>query len=87
MPEKSQFSREYGIFLQHLKEMREMAGFTQEQLAVELRQTQSTVSKMERGERRIDAVELYRICEILGSTSSTFMHKLEKELGSPDSKT
>ena len=81
--EKSQFSREYGIFLRRLKTSRERAGVTQEQLAVKLSQTQSTISKMERGERRVDVVELYRICAALGILSSDFMQKLEKDLSGP----
>ena len=80
MQEKSQFSREYGIFLRRLRTARERAGVTQEQLALTLSQTQSTISKMERGERRVDAVELYRICAALGIRSSDFMQKLEKDL-------
>ncbi|WP_433967978.1 helix-turn-helix domain-containing protein [Tunturiibacter gelidiferens] len=56
MQEKSQFSREYGIFLRRLRAARERAGFSQEQLALTLSHTQSTISKMERGERRVDAV-------------------------------
>ncbi|GAB4287626.1 MAG: hypothetical protein Fur0025_21220 [Oscillatoriaceae cyanobacterium] len=56
--EKSIFTQEYGIFLSHLRSARKGAGLTQEQVADRLGQTQSFVSKCERGERRIDVVEL-----------------------------
>jgi ribosome-binding protein aMBF1 (putative translation factor) len=80
VPEKSQFSPEYEIFLRCLRAAREKAGVTQEQLALKLSQTQSTISKMERGERRIDVVELYRICTALGIRSSDFVKKLEQDI-------
>ncbi|HUN80509.1 MAG TPA: helix-turn-helix transcriptional regulator [Phycisphaerae bacterium] len=49
--EKSVFSKDYRVFLRHLREARENAGLTQEQLADRLGQTQSFVSKCERGEQ------------------------------------
>ncbi|EDX76721.1 hypothetical protein MC7420_1724 [Coleofasciculus chthonoplastes PCC 7420] len=54
--EKSICTREYALFLSHLRSARKAAGLTQEQIAQSLQQTQSFVSKCERGERRIDIV-------------------------------
>lgn len=50
--DKSIHSKEYAVFLRHLRQARKKAGMTQEQLARRLAETQSFVSKCERGERR-----------------------------------
>ena len=59
-----------------------LAGLTQVQLAKRLKQSQSFVTKMERGDRRIDVVQLRTICRIYGLTLSEFVARLEAELGS-----
>jgi transcriptional regulator with XRE-family HTH domain len=46
---------------------RERAGLTQQQLAKRLGKPQSFVSNYERGQRRIDVLELLVIVEILGA--------------------
>jgi transcriptional regulator with XRE-family HTH domain len=79
--EKSIYTREYALLLRLLKEARESAGITQVQLAKKLKQSQSFVTKMECGDRRIDIVQLRTICRILGTTLVEFVHRLEKELG------
>jgi len=48
-----------------LADARERAGLTQQQLAKLLRRPQSFVSNYERGQRRIDVLELVRIIETL----------------------
>lgn len=58
--EKSIFSKSYKIFLRRLRAAREDAKIDQRELAMRLRKTQSFVSKCERGERRIDVIELRR---------------------------
>ena len=75
--EKSVFSRRYGLFLRVLREARERSGLTQVQLAERLGQTQSFVSKCERGERRLDFVEVHAFCSDLGVTLSDFVRGLE----------
>lgn len=77
---KSTFSLEYQIFLEALVAARKEARLTQEQLARRLRQTQSWVSKGERGERRIDVTELRDICHALGRPFPLFVARLEKTL-------
>ena len=79
--EKTIYTREYEIVLRLLKEARETAGITQVQLAKKLKQSQSFVSKIERGDRRIDIVQLRTICKIIGTTLMEFVSRLEKELG------
>jgi transcriptional regulator with XRE-family HTH domain len=54
---------------------RDRAGLTQKQLARLLRKPQSFVSNYERGQRRIDVLELLRIVEALDADPRTvFMH-------------
>jgi len=48
-----------------LAHARERAGLTQQQLARLLRKPQSFVSNYERGQRRIDVLELIRIADAL----------------------
>lgn len=58
--EKSIISTDYRLFLDFLKKTREDVGVTQIQIAKKLKITQSQVSKIERGERRLDFIELRR---------------------------
>jgi transcriptional regulator with XRE-family HTH domain len=76
---KSQYQREYAAFLRQLKQTREQAGISQVQLAAKLGQTQSSVSKIERGERRVDVVELRAICQALDTSLPAFIRRLERD--------
>ncbi len=58
--EKSIISADYRLFLGFLKKTRQDAGITQVQIAKKLKITQSQISKVERGERRLDFIELRR---------------------------
>ncbi len=80
--EKTIYTRDYAIMLRLLKEARQQAGITQVEFARRLKQSQSFVSKIERGDRRIDVVQLRTICQIYGSTLSEFVQRLEIELDS-----
>lgn len=81
---KSLFSEDYKSFLKLLREARERAGFTQEQLAERLDTTQSIISKCERGERRLDIVELKTWCQALGIPLPVFIAEFEKALSRGD---
>ena len=69
-----------------LKKAREAAGLTQVQLAEKLGQSQSFVSKVEVGERRLDVIQLRTICVALGTTLSEFVTKLEERLSEGEAK-
>jgi transcriptional regulator with XRE-family HTH domain len=56
----------YQTLLTLLRDLRERAGITQLALAESLGNTQTFISKIERGERRIDVVEFVEICDALG---------------------
>ena len=78
--QKSIHSPRYRTFARLLREARERAGFTQVELARRLGEEQSFVSKCERGERRLDIVELAEICEALDVSFPRFAARLDREL-------
>jgi transcriptional regulator with XRE-family HTH domain len=55
---KSIYTAEYQKVLKKLKEARNESGFTQVEISQKLKKPQSYISKIERGERRIDVAEL-----------------------------
>lgn len=58
--EKSLFTEDYAALLGHLRAVREQAGVSQVEIAERLGTGQSLISKCERGERRLDVLELRR---------------------------
>jgi len=61
---KSIYSNEYKNILKRLKEARSASGFTQVEVSEKLKKPQSYISKIERGERRIDVAELAILAKI-----------------------
>ena len=59
-------------FLKRLRQARKDAGLTQVEVAQRLGKTQSFVTKAERGERRLDVVELRAIARIYRKPMSFF---------------
>lgn len=78
--QKSVFTREYAVLRTMLREARERAEITQVELAEKLRETQSFVSKCERGERRLDLVQLRVWCTALGLNLGHFVATFESSL-------
>jgi transcriptional regulator with XRE-family HTH domain len=78
--EKTIASKEYRVLLRQLRTARVTVGLTQQQLADRLGETQSFISKVERGERRLDVVELRAFCEALGLSFPTFATSLHHAL-------
>lgn len=78
--EKSIHSARYGVFLRLLRESRLQAGLTQIQLAHKLGEPQTFISKCERGERRLDVIELRAFCLAFGITLNHFAAVLERRL-------
>ncbi len=64
-----------------LRDLRLAAGLRQIDLAERLGVKQSFISKYESGERRLDALELRRVCHSLNTTLAAFAAKLESLLG------
>lgn len=77
--EKSIYSSEYDHFLRLLKAERIACGMTQIELAKKLASTQTLVSKCERGERRLDIVELRHWCVALGTSLEAFSARFDHE--------
>lgn len=74
--------REYRVVGAALAAARDRAGLTQAQLARLLRKPQSFVSNYERGQRRIDVLELLRIVEVLGGDArAVFMDIVGRRAG------
>jgi len=78
--EKSVFTHEYGVFLALLREVRRRQGMTQVELSERLGETQSFVSKCERGERRLDVAQLRVFCLALGVPLVKFVAEFEQRL-------
>lgn len=78
--DKSIHSHEYVVFLKLLRDRRQVVGLSQVALASKLNETQTFISKCERGERRLDVIELRTWCRALGVDLPLFLEQLDKEL-------
>jgi transcriptional regulator with XRE-family HTH domain len=65
MGRKSSFSAEYRLFCRLLRDARNKAGLTQQDVAKRLKRPQSYVSKYESAERRLDVIEFLRVTKAL----------------------
>lgn len=83
--QKSLFSEEYDAFCRLLRQVREEAGISQNQLAKRMDTPQAWLSKVENGHRRVDVVELWRICQAIGIEPDEFMRRLTSVLKKQDS--
>ena len=63
-----------------LRQIRQEAGLTQVQLAGRLDIPQTWISNYERGERKLDVLELRQVCKALGIRFLDFMARLESDL-------
>jgi transcriptional regulator with XRE-family HTH domain len=63
----------YRKFLVRLREAREAAGLSQERVAELIGERQRFLSKVERGERRIDPVELKELADLYGKPLDFFV--------------
>jgi len=75
---KSIHSPEYKHVLSVLVAMRKQAGLTQRDLAVRLGREHSFVWRVEVGERRLDVVEFFWVCQALGQDAGTVYQALSK---------
>ncbi len=69
----SVYEKQYQIAIKRLKEARLKAGLKQNEVAAKLGKPQSYVSKIERGERRVDIVELKSFAKIYGKSADYFL--------------
>jgi transcriptional regulator with XRE-family HTH domain len=71
--------KEYERFRELLIEARLGAGMSQSEVASELGQPQSFVSKYERGERRLDVIEFIKVARIIGFNPVEMISELMTE--------
>jgi len=74
---KSVYTQQYRRFRAQLIQARKAAGLTQVELATQLNRPQSFVSKVERGERRLDVVEFLEVARVLRLDVMAFLHTLD----------
>ena len=72
--------KRHQLLIKLLRDIRKEKGLRQAEVAELLGKPQSYVSKYETGERRIDPVELYLICNVMEVRFSRFADRFEKEL-------
>ena len=77
----SVYSARYRFFLRRLGEARRAAGLTQVQVAEAFRTSQNHVSKCERGDRRVDVVELWEFAHLYGKPLDYFLDMESAGLG------
>jgi transcriptional regulator with XRE-family HTH domain len=75
------YSPDYDTMRVLLRKYRERAGKSQTEVAKALGLDQSRVAKIERGERRIDIIELRIYCQAVGISLAEFVEALEQRLG------
>lgn len=82
---KTLYRPEAAVLRQQLRAAREEAGITQTALSDALGRSQTFVSDIERGVRRLDTVELWEICNAMGLDLTAFVaefqHAIEKGQG------
>lgn len=74
----------YQLFLDALRKARVDAGITQTELAERVGNRQVFISKLERGDRRMDVVDLFEYCEEAEIDVLAFVRRLKASFeGSP----
>lgn len=71
------YRTETQLLSKRLREVREELGITQMDLSATLGQSQTFVSNLERGNRRIDIVELLDLCDALGIDLVEFLAEFQ----------
>ena len=66
-------TKEHKHMVEQLKAARIESGYDQETVAEKLGKTQSYVSKIESGQRRIDVVQLKQFAKVYGKTLDYFL--------------
>lgn len=71
--DKSIYSRDHKFLIEQLKKAREEAGLDQKKVAKLLSGTQSYISKIESGQRRVDIIQLKKFARIYKKDLSFFI--------------
>lgn len=70
---KAIYSKDHKYIVEQLKKARQKAGLEQQEVAKLLGRTQSHISKVEAGQRRIDVVALKKFAKIYNKDISFFI--------------
>lgn len=81
---KSIHSAQSKTFRKVLRQARRHAGLTQHDAAKRMGKTQTSLSKCERGERRIDVIELREFCAAFGVSLRQFAGMLDRQRSRSD---
>lgn len=79
---KSIYSKHAKIFCDMISTMRKAADLTQRELAKQLGREHSFVARIELGERRVDLMEFYAICQVCKTSPSAKATALFKAFAS-----
>lgn len=77
---KSIHTREYGVAVRLIREFRERAGITQVELAEAVGKKQTFISKVERGETRLDVIQLRTLLIAAGATLTEYARRVDRAL-------
>jgi transcriptional regulator with XRE-family HTH domain len=72
---KTIYSKEHGSLVERLKKARLEAGLDQAAVAKILKKSQSYISKVESGQRRIDVIQLKKFADIYKKDLNYFLKK------------
>ncbi|WP_313413562.1 helix-turn-helix transcriptional regulator [Stenotrophomonas sp.] len=78
---KSIHRKEYAALIAAVREARVAAGLTQAQVSAKLGRSQSFMSDVETGKRRLDVVELRDIARLVGVPLASMVAEFERRLG------
>lgn len=77
---KSIHRKEYAALIEAVRDARVAAGLTQAQVSEKLGRSQSFISDVETGKRRVDVMELRDIARLAGLSLGTLIADFEKRL-------
>jgi len=78
--QKSLYTDQQRLFTALLRQVRQEAGLTQQQLAQRLATRQSRITDYERGVRRLDLMELRQVCAAVGVPLPEFVRRFEEAI-------
>jgi len=80
MPGKSIYNPNYSILVASIRRARAAADLSQKDLSEMLEMSQSTWSKIENGERRIDLIELRQFCKCVKVDFLDFIKGVDRKM-------
>lgn len=78
--QKTLYRPENDLLREQLRAARESAGLTQVDLSAAIGKSQTFVSDVERGVRRLDTIELWEMCRAMGLDMTRFVAQLQTAL-------